>query len=397
MIVEHKAVDPSSQTMDPDGASSLYYPSPSNAPSNAETTLSQRIIKTSMTKPAKKRVDKVTPKRCLITYGSKYLDYTHCLPRSTKEPLLDRLEFAWNMERFTLNVDTRYNIIRLSSTLHRAFDADDWLLLPETRIIDAYYNARNTRGLPDIDAEVYKYTLVPREEMWEIPIHRQKPPPPDSPMRPPPKDFFSYYLYPYHDFPTIESHVHPRFIICNSGAKLVAATGIYETTNLKDDLTKVQVIWNSWRQAVLTKEFLEKTSEGGDPDIEDDSSEKTTPRRAHLRRTPRHRKAAGGQDSPAPKNSKQQTLQDSGIRLDGETLHEFDRQSSSHNGLTNPKNQWIQDWLRGFSDSKCMAEVNGKLGNGRDCDDTMACGGGGHEAKRWSGNLHELVHEYIVV
>ncbi|KAH9178294.1 hypothetical protein EDB89DRAFT_1930442, partial [Lactarius sanguifluus] len=251
------------------------------------------------------------------------------------------------MERFTLNVDTRYNIIRLSSTLHRAFDADDWLLLPETRIIDAYYNARYTRGLPNIDAEVYKYTLIPREEMWEIPIHRQKPPPSDSPMRPPPKDFFNYYLYPYHDFPTIESHVHPRFIICNSGAKLV------------------QVIWNSWRQAVLTPEFLEKTPEGGDPDIEDDSSEKTTPRRAHLRRTPRQRKAAGGQDSPAPKSSKQQTLQDSGIRLDGETLHEFDRQSSSHNGLTNPKNQRIRDWLGGFSDSKCMAEVNGKLGSGR--------------------------------
>jgi len=35
------------------------------------------------------------------------------------------------MERFTLNVDTRYNIFRC--------------------IIDAYYNARNTRHLPDID------------------------------------------------------------------------------------------------------------------------------------------------------------------------------------------------------------------------------------------------------
>ncbi|KAI9440066.1 hypothetical protein H4582DRAFT_1944801 [Lactarius indigo] len=376
--------------MDPDSESSLFYPSPSNAPSNAETTLSQRIIKISMTKPAKKRVDKVTPKRCLITNGSKHLDYAHCLPRSTNGGLLDRLEFAWNMERFTLNVDTRYNIIRLSPTLHRAFDANDWLLLPETRIIDAYYEARNTRKLPNIDAEVYQYTLVPHEDMWEIPIHRQKSPPPDSPMRPLPKDFFNYYLYPYHDFPTIESHVHPRFVICNSGSKLGASTGIYETTN--DGLAKVLAIWNSWRKVVLTKEFLEKTPEGGDSDIEDDNSQKTAPHRARRRRTFPERKAARGKESPAPKGSKQQTLQDGGIRLDGETLHEFDRQSLSHNGPTIPKNQWILDWLGGLSDSKCMAEV-GKFGSDRGPDDTMASGGGGHEAKWWSGNLHR----YMVV
>ncbi|KAH9058353.1 hypothetical protein EDB87DRAFT_1626195 [Lactarius vividus] len=375
--------------MDLDSESSLCYPSPSNAPSNAETTLSQRIIKTSMKKPAKKRVDKVTPKRCLITNGSKHLDYAHCLPRSTKGRLLDRLEFAWNMERFTLNVDTRYNILRLSATFHRAFDANDWLLLPETRIIDAYYNARNTRKLPNIDAEVYRYTLVPHEDMWEIPIHRQKSPPPDLPMRPPPTDFFNYYLYPYHDFPTIESHVHPRFVICNSGSKLGAATGVYETT--KDGLAKVLAIWNSWKQVVPTREFIEKTSEGGDPDIEDDSSQKTTPHRVQRRRTLHKRKAAGGQDSPVSKSSKRQTPQDGGIRLDGETLHEFDRQSSSHNGLTIPKNQWIRDWLGGISDPKCMAEVKGKLESDRYSDDTMASGGGGHEAKQWSGNLHKLV------
>ncbi|KAH9015416.1 hypothetical protein EDB84DRAFT_1582187 [Lactarius hengduanensis] len=268
--------------MDPDGESSLYYPSPSNAPSNAETTLSQRIIKTSMPKPAKKRVDKVTPKR-----GQR------------KNPWkLDRLEFAWNMERFTLNVDTRYNIIRLSPTLHRHSmrmigyfspkpESSMRTTMPETPAGSLTLMRRfiNTLSFHARRCGRYRYT----DKSPLRPIHL---------CDPPLEDFFNHYLYPYHDFPTIESHVHPRFIICNSGAKLVAATGLYETTNLKDDLVKVQVIWNSWMKAVLTKEFLEKTSDGADPDIEDDSSEKTTPRRAQLRRTFRQRKAAGGQDSP---------------------------------------------------------------------------------------------------
>ena len=56
----------------------------------AETTPSQRVIGgTSMSEAAKKRVDKVTKKRCLIenTAESNHLDYAHCLPRSTKGTL----------------------------------------------------------------------------------------------------------------------------------------------------------------------------------------------------------------------------------------------------------------------------------------------------------------------
>ena len=38
----------------------------------------------------------------------------------------------------------------VSPKFHRAFDANQWLLLPETRIIDAYYDARNT-NFPNIN------------------------------------------------------------------------------------------------------------------------------------------------------------------------------------------------------------------------------------------------------
>lgn len=116
-----------------------YLSTDESESSYAKTTSSQRFIReTTMSKAAQRRVDRATcsnpeliGKRCLIenTDESNIVEYVHCLPRSTKGPLvslpyfslmtgnnlwlqLDSLEFAWNMPRFTLNVDSRYNIIR---------------------------------------------------------------------------------------------------------------------------------------------------------------------------------------------------------------------------------------------------------------------------------------------
>ena len=213
--------------------------------------------------------------------------------------------------------------------------------------------------------------------MLEIPIHRQKSPPPDPPM-PPPAESFTYCPHPYHNLPTIVSRVHPRFIICNSGSKLQDDLDPWQQKGdetINRGLRRVHAIWNSWRLGVPTREFLTKTSDGGDPDIKDDNSQKTTSHRV-LRSTLPKRNAAGEQDSPTPKSSKQRTLQDGGAWLDDETLHEFDRQASSQNDHKIPKNQQIREWLRGFSDSKCIADVQGKLESDRDSDDAMASGGG---------------------
>jgi hypothetical protein len=66
----------------------------SHQPSNAETTPSHRADGTKMTDAAKRRVDhateNLTAKRCLIenTNESNHVDYSHCLPRSTKPYLV---------------------------------------------------------------------------------------------------------------------------------------------------------------------------------------------------------------------------------------------------------------------------------------------------------------------
>jgi len=90
---------------------------------------------------------------------------------------LDSIGFAWNMPRFTLNADTRANVIRrtifrifftlisvlVSSKFHKLLDSSPWLLLPDTSIINAYQNAINKK-FPIIDVRTMLYIIC-----WYIP------------------------------------------------------------------------------------------------------------------------------------------------------------------------------------------------------------------------------------
>jgi len=149
-----------------------------------------------MSAAAKRRVDratsKLTGKRCPIenTDESNAVEYVHCLLRLTKNQLvglphhglmptlinllfqLDSLEFAWNISRFTLNVDTRANVIRrtffrdsvftsalVSSNFHKLSDSNHWLL-PENSIINIYNNARRKKQeFRDIDVRTVLYFI----------------------------------------------------------------------------------------------------------------------------------------------------------------------------------------------------------------------------------------------
>ena len=79
-----------------------------------------------------------------------------------------------------------------------------------------------------------------------VPIHRQNSLPTDEDS--PPLDF-TLYTHPYHDFPTIVSHVHPRFVICNAGAKLMSPT-VWPVDVRADDMMKIVNIWKTWSRVV---------------------------------------------------------------------------------------------------------------------------------------------------
>ena len=315
---------------------------------------------------------------------------------------LDSLEFAWNMPRFTLNIDTRANVIRrtfypnlkcifltltsasVSSKFHKLFDSNRWLLLPETSIIKTYYNAKNKK-FPDIDVRTvlyfiscyyltlrqqpsYKYTLVAHPDMRLVPIHRQNSPPTDEDA--PPQDF-TFYPHPYHDFPVIVSHVHPRFVVCNTGAKLIGSTEWPQDVMEASDVIMVINIWKRWSRVVNRSQpdaqaFLKNPYNGGS-DFGDDNSEHTTSHRRELRK--RKRPEQQGSPTPARKSSKQQRPSDDGAWLDDETLHEFDQQTSMHVGEMRSKQRLILDWLNGVSTTGVKESVRG---NKNALDVTMA-------------------------
>ena len=49
----------------------------------------------------------------------------------------------------------------VSSKFHKAFDVSKWLLLPETWIIDAYYNATSSHKFPNIEeCNLFNYPIL---------------------------------------------------------------------------------------------------------------------------------------------------------------------------------------------------------------------------------------------
>ncbi|GJJ11827.1 hypothetical protein Clacol_006065 [Clathrus columnatus] len=257
-----------------------YTPAP--ATSNAvETTPSSRVIKTgtSTSKAAKSRVDiatdseDLTGSRCLLenTAERNEVEYAHCLRRATSSEILYNLEYSWGMEPRTLNLDTRHNIMRLSSKFHDLFDDGLWLLVPEQEIVDQYFqalpNARSgTRpeGLPEIAVHCnsgppYEYTIFAHPNMRPVPLFRQK----DESVitethenlnETLTKNDFEFIPHPFMDV-VVKSHVDPRFVICNIGW-LLSQTTVPRLTPLAadynaglgqilDDITTIYISWST--------------------------------------------------------------------------------------------------------------------------------------------------------
>ena len=151
-----------------------------------------------------------------------------------------------------------------------------------------------------IQQPIYKYTLVAHPDMRLVPIHRQNSIPTDEDA--PPLNF-TLYTYPYvHNFPTIVSHAHPRFIICNAGAKLASNLDVHIWSKQGDwleEMTMINEIWNAWSKVVDQDQpdgraFVQ--TKPSNHNISDSDSQHTT----------RHRERKGLEEQSSPRrNSKQ--------------------------------------------------------------------------------------------
>ncbi|KAI0760146.1 hypothetical protein C8Q74DRAFT_1177319, partial [Fomes fomentarius] len=228
---------------------------------------------------------------CVVTRATRefaVLDYSHVLPVATKDKILDKLEWAWDLNYFTLNVDTRRNIQLqiVCPEIHRHFDEtkksnhDGWFWLPDwddvatlMKMYDCYVGCTmdgpapaqypNVRRNPDTFYEgrtSFKYRLIPFPAMKSAWAVRQlgdttSPFTKDSPV--------TQYYYPFTEMPPVYLHIPYHFIICDTGRKV---NGIYgsnyeDSTQIAQDLPHLtplrrivlaacRGIYNAWMNAM---------------------------------------------------------------------------------------------------------------------------------------------------
>ncbi|KAF9528248.1 hypothetical protein CPB83DRAFT_894514 [Crepidotus variabilis] len=166
--------------------------------------------------------------RCLVENieQSCVVDYHHCFPAhlGRNGDLLDRIEWYWNMERGSLNLNTRWNIFSVGANLHRLRSHQQWVLLPEDDIIQQYFGPLTPAGtnhhaerstFPDVpNRSDFVYRLIPLRKMENLVVVRQDViPEPGTPLK---EEHLTIHLYPFNAL-HLTSHVHPKFAILEAG------------------------------------------------------------------------------------------------------------------------------------------------------------------------------------
>ncbi|KAF8870407.1 hypothetical protein CPB84DRAFT_1855579 [Gymnopilus junonius] len=263
-------------------------------PTDIYTTPLKRAILNSLPQYIKDEIDKITcndprlsKKRCIIENIEEInaVQYAHLLSRSTPNSIITSLEYSWGLQPGHLNVDSRFNIFRLNARLHYAFDRGYWLLIPSPTILREFENHKQrgpkNNNFMNIckDQGPFEYNLVPMKKMMSIPIHRQV----DSPNRPviPREKHFTYHHFPFHSFPTIKSHVHPRYVIFNAGQKM--ANRLYYELTFRNELKSVKAIYDAWIEpAPLLPEWeTAEDKEDKEGDRDDKSNNKEGDNQSH--------------------------------------------------------------------------------------------------------------------
>lgn len=132
--------------------------------------------------------------------------------------------------------------------------------------------------------------------MKRVPIHCQRNNPDDDGSALKATDF-TFYAYPYENFPVIISHVHPRYVIYNAGQKISrnCRTYLEEYPSLALDILGVKDTYEAWTSAPKYNDpFFETAVAPQDVDIDSDSNA-TKKRRARGKAQKQNVQTAGRQ------------------------------------------------------------------------------------------------------
>ncbi|EAU87441.2 hypothetical protein CC1G_02200 [Coprinopsis cinerea okayama7 len=144
--------------------------------------------------------------------------------------LMTAFEYNFGYQHMSLNLDTRKNIFfryahKVSATLRDLFVQGKWALLPEQSVLERYYGE---------SVQVHAVALVAEDQFPIASIRRYLTPSSDDSRSC--SSYTTYTKFPFDDFPTITSHVHPNFAVYSLGY----TSGVYTGT-------RTAIIWVWWR------------------------------------------------------------------------------------------------------------------------------------------------------
>ncbi|KAF8900756.1 hypothetical protein CPB84DRAFT_1778829 [Gymnopilus junonius] len=194
--------------------------------------------------------------RCIIRNTRDSTCYSHVLSRATPEHIISRLEYSWGMTYGQLNVDSSFNILRLSTDLHRSFHHRLWVLIPEDSILRTYRKHKK-RGPADnnfadlIPAGPYRYKFIVSRYLKGTSIKRW--PESNEVLEGTAEDASpEQFEYPFTNFPTIVSHVHPRFVIYHAGYAFKKYVYDYFVSreDLRSSIENIFSIYRTWTKPI---------------------------------------------------------------------------------------------------------------------------------------------------
>ena len=161
------------------------------------------------------------------------------------------------------------------------------------------------------------------------------------------EDAFITHTYPFHQFPIIESHIHPRFVIYDAGKKLIsgsAALSFFEVhPDLKVTLKKVVRLFRCWTAVRSRDDFL-KAGRLRDKPEDNWPDDQTEPRRLPNPTGKRTFSPLEGDGSPKPSKRPKSGGDQDCAWLDDVTLGELDPDQSPQKAWQD-KIVWIKTWV----------------------------------------------------
>ncbi|KAJ7666718.1 hypothetical protein DFH06DRAFT_1322689 [Mycena polygramma] len=175
----------------------------------------------------------VTTVFCLLTNATKppgSIQFCHVLARRTKDDILTRLEWWWQLPYWTLYIDTRVNIFPLMANWHLSMDAGDWALVPHHAIITAilvwtelvlsvdptgYNKGKRFPIYKSYNQTKFDYYVLSLSEdhLDGVVICRYANPKANA-------NEMEHHSHPYNKIDKLPSHIHPHFVIYAVGQKL---------------------------------------------------------------------------------------------------------------------------------------------------------------------------------